>query len=60
MNLATEQPRAELAGGVEQRDVVRADEGLRHAHDGAGERGFAVVVGRVLSHVAGELRHLRP
>eukprot|EP00964_Phaeocystis_antarctica_P055492 scaffold32647_cov80-Phaeocystis_antarctica.AAC.1 len=58
--LAAEQPRAELAGRVEQRDVVGPDEGLRHADDGAGERGLAVVVGRVLGHVAGELRHLRP
>jgi hypothetical protein len=68
---------------VEQRDVVGADEGLRHADDGACERGLpvvvrvkvrvrvrvrvrdgacegglAVVVGRVLGDVAGELRHL--
>ena len=50
--------RAELARRVEERDVVRADEGLRHADDGAGERGLAVVVRRVLRDVARELRDL--
>ncbi len=41
-------PQAELAVGQQDVDVVGADEVLRHAHDGAAERGLAVVVGGVL------------
>ena len=51
-------PRAELPSRIEEGDVVGAREVLRHVDDGRMERRFAVVVGRLLGHVAGKLRHL--
>ena len=57
--LAARDARPELAAGLEQVDVVaRADERLRHADDGLLQADLAVVVGRVLRHVAAELRDL--
>ena len=56
--LAAHDARAELARGRQQVDVVRAHEVLRHADDRAREAHLAVVVGRVLGHVARQLRHL--
>lgn len=56
--LASLQARAELAVGHEQVDVVAAHEVLRHVDDGARERDLAVVVGRVLRHVARQLSNL--
>lgn len=56
--LAALQARAELAARVEEVDVVGADVVLREAHDGGLQARLAVVVRRVLAHVARELRHL--
>jgi hypothetical protein len=52
------QPASELPRGVQQVDVVAAHEVLRQAHDGGGQGGLAVVVRRVLRHVARQLGHL--
>ena len=56
--LAALEARAELPARHQEVHVVRAHEVLRHAHDRALERGLAVVVGRLLRHVADELRDL--
>lgn len=56
---ATLQARAELTVRVEQVEVVGADELLSQANDGALERDVAVMVGRMLRDVAGQLTDLR-
>lgn len=47
-----------LPNGQERVQVVSTNKVLGHSHNGGGERLFAVVVGRVLGHIAGQLRHL--
>jgi len=56
--LASLQPCAELSTGVQQVDVVAAHKVLRQTNDGGLEAGLAVVVGRVLRHVASQLGNL--
>lgn len=56
--LASLQARAKLAAGVEQVEVVGAHKVLREADDGGLQARLAVVVGRVLRHVASQLGNL--
>ena len=49
--------RPKLAVGHEQINVVGPDKGLRHAHNGALQAHFAVVVAGLLADVAAQLRH---
>ena len=57
-DLSACEPGAELSDGLEEVDVVGADEVLCEADDGAHEGHLAVVVGRHLAHRAGQLGHL--
>ena len=56
--LAALQARSKLPRGHEQVDVVASHKVLRQAHDGLLQARLAVVVGRVLADVTGELGHL--
>ena len=55
--LAALQPRAELPLRDQPGQVIGAHEVLRHAHNGVVQGRLAVVVARVLAHVARQLRH---
>ncbi|KAH9404955.1 hypothetical protein TYRP_000789 [Tyrophagus putrescentiae] len=56
--LAARQARPKLPVRLQQVDVVAAHKVLRHVDDGRLEGHLAVVVGALLAHRAGQLRHL--